>query len=50
MKPPDAKTYAPQSFQGLTYHDRETAFRTGEDSPRAYLERCLASSGRQFDG
>lgn len=33
--------YAPSTFRALTYHDAAPRFAGGEDSPRAYLERCL---------
>ncbi len=33
--------YDPSRFTPLRFHDRAEAFRTGADSPRAYLERCL---------
>lgn len=35
-------TYDPLSFQALTWHDAVPRFLSGEDSPPAYLERCLA--------
>jgi Asp-tRNA(Asn)/Glu-tRNA(Gln) amidotransferase A subunit family amidase len=35
--------YAPQSFKALTFHDATPRFADGADSPRAYLERCLAT-------
>ena len=34
-------TYDPRTFKALTYHDATASFRTGKDSPRDYLERCL---------
>jgi Asp-tRNA(Asn)/Glu-tRNA(Gln) amidotransferase A subunit family amidase len=34
--------YDPEAYRGLTFHDRLSAFREGKDSPRAYLDRCLA--------
>ena len=34
----DAATYEP-----LTFHNAARRFRTGDDSPRHYLERCLAT-------
>ena len=37
------KPYDPTSFKPLTFHDALPAFRDGSDSPRAYLERCLAT-------
>ena len=33
--------YDPRAFRGLTFHDSLPGFRDGNDSPRAYLERCL---------
>ncbi|MCP3990170.1 MAG: amidase, partial [Actinomycetia bacterium] len=36
-------SYAPESFRALTFHDRPSAFRTGSDTPRDLLERCLDS-------
>lgn len=36
-------TYNPRDFRGLTFSDALPRFRTGEDTPRAYLERCLAT-------
>jgi hypothetical protein len=38
-----AGSYDPRTFQALTFHDATPAFRDGGDSPRAYLERCLAA-------
>jgi hypothetical protein len=35
-------TYAPQLFEPLTFFDVMPRFRDGSDTPRAYLERCLA--------
>jgi len=37
------KSYDPATFRALTFHDVLPAFRDGSDSPRAYLERCLAA-------
>jgi Asp-tRNA(Asn)/Glu-tRNA(Gln) amidotransferase A subunit family amidase len=34
--------YDPGSFKALTFHDVVPHFTTGKDTPRAYLERCLA--------
>ncbi len=34
--------YDPSSFKGLSFHDAVPHFSTGHDTPRAYLERCLA--------
>jgi Asp-tRNA(Asn)/Glu-tRNA(Gln) amidotransferase A subunit family amidase len=35
--------YSPKDYRGLTFHDAAARFSTGEDTPRAYLERCLAT-------
>lgn len=35
--------YDPAAFEGLRFHAAVAAFRTGADSPRDYLERCLAT-------
>lgn len=35
-------TYSPRTYQPLTFHDARKAFLGGTDSPRSYLERCLA--------
>ena len=37
--------YDPGTYQGLTFHDSVAEFRNGSDTPRAYLERCLATVG-----
>lgn len=34
--------YSPATFRAPTFHDATLRFREGEDTPRAYLERCLA--------
>jgi Asp-tRNA(Asn)/Glu-tRNA(Gln) amidotransferase A subunit family amidase len=34
--------YSPQLFEPLTFFDMTPRFRDGRDTPRAYLERCLA--------
>ena len=34
-------TYDPNTFQARVFYDRPAAFRSGQDSPRDYLERCL---------
>src|SRR5499426_3667825 len=34
-------TYDPRTFRALTFHDAVAGFRSGADTPRAYLERCL---------
>src|SRR5215470_8823626 len=33
--------YDPRTFRALTFHDAVAGFRSGADTPRAYLERCL---------
>ena len=35
--------YDPRTFEGLTFHDAADKFRDGADTPRDYLERCLAT-------
>jgi len=35
--------YDPREFRALTFYDAALKFRDGGDSPRAYLERCLAT-------
>src|SRR5262249_34612378 len=34
-------TYDPRTFRALTFHDAVAGVRSGADTPRAYLERCL---------
>ena len=36
-----AEGYDPASYQPLCFHTHTAAFSAGEDTPRAYLERCL---------
>ena len=36
-------SYSPAEYRGLTFHDAAARFSTGDDTPRAYLERCLAT-------
>ena len=36
-------SYDRASFKGLTFHDAVAGFQSGQDTPRAYLERCLAA-------
>jgi len=36
-------SYDPRSFRALTFHDALPRFRDGSDTPRAYLERCIAT-------
>jgi Asp-tRNA(Asn)/Glu-tRNA(Gln) amidotransferase A subunit family amidase len=38
-----ATPYHPASFRPLTFHDAVPGFHAGSDTPRAYLERCLAT-------
>lgn len=40
---PTAPAYDPKTIRLLTFHDAAARFRDGGDSPRAYLERCLAA-------
>lgn len=35
--------YDPATFRALTFHDAAPRFREGTDTPRDYLERCLAT-------
>ncbi len=35
--------YNPSEFRALSFHDAVPAFKEERDSPRAYLERCLAT-------
>ena len=35
--------YDPHTFKALTFHDATARFREGADTPRAYLEGCLAT-------
>ena len=41
---PDAASagYDPRAYRLLSFHDAVSQFRDGTDTPRAYLERCLA--------
>lgn len=43
MPLPPPQSYSPETFRPLTFHDAVPAFREGTDTPRAYLERCLAT-------
>jgi hypothetical protein len=36
-------SYDPREFAALTFHDATARFRDGSDTPRAYLERWLAT-------
>ena len=36
-----ARRYDPRTFKALTFHDATAGFKSGSDTPRAYLERCL---------
>lgn len=40
---PSRATYSPSGFRPLTFHDATDAFAKGTDTPRDYLERCLAT-------
>ena len=33
--------YDPKTYKLLSFHDQRKKFMSGEDTPRAYLERCL---------
>ncbi len=47
-EPIDAATgYHPETARLLTFHDARRNFIAGTDSPRAYLERCLATIERR---
>ena len=35
--------YDPRAYEPLTFHDAARRFRTGADTPRDFLERCLAT-------
>jgi len=35
--------YDPATYEPLTFHDAARRFSMGDDTPRAYLERCLAT-------
>ena len=35
--------YDPRAYEPLTFHDAAERFRTGDDTPRDFLERCLAT-------
>lgn len=37
------QSYDPRTFQALTFHDAVARFRDGSDTPRAYLERAIAT-------
>jgi Asp-tRNA(Asn)/Glu-tRNA(Gln) amidotransferase A subunit family amidase len=41
MDTPTPRSYDPRTFKALTFHDATAKFRDGNDTPRAYLERCL---------
>src|SRR3954468_24617099 len=40
-------SYDPATFRALSWHDHLPAFRDGTDTPRAYLERCLATTAER---
>lgn len=35
------RSYDPHTFKALTFHDATVGFRSGSDTPSAFLERCL---------
>ena len=39
--------YEPEAFRALTFHDAVPRFLANEDTPRAYLERCLETIERR---
>ena len=41
------ESYDPRQFRALTFHDVLPRFRDGSDTPRAYLERCIATVGER---
>ena len=41
--------YDPGAYRLLSFHDRREKFLAGEDTPRAYLERCLEAIARCDD-
>ena len=43
MDLPAPQSYSPATFRPLTFHDAVPHFLDGSDTPRAYLERCLAT-------
>ena len=43
MDLPAPQSYSPASFRPLTFHDAVPRVLDGSDTPRAYLERCLAT-------
>ena len=43
MKTNPTRGYDPRAFKALTFHDATPSFRNGSDTPRAYLERCIAT-------
>ncbi len=43
MTMPAATSYDPTTYEPLTFHDAVQRFKTGEDSPQDFLERCLAT-------
>ncbi|MYH67201.1 MAG: amidase, partial [Dehalococcoidia bacterium] len=38
-----ATGYDPRTYAPLTFHDAARRFQAGDDTPRDYLERCLAT-------
>ena len=43
MDLPAPQSYSPGTFRPLTFHDAVPRFLDGSDTPRTYLERCLAT-------
>lgn len=43
MSTKPSQAYDPRTFKALTFHDARERFRDASDTPRAYLERCLAT-------
>ena len=43
MAQASATGYDPRAYEPLTFHDAAQRFRTGDDTPRDFLERCLAT-------
>ena len=41
LKDRDVASYDPTKYRPLTFHQSVKAFLSGQDTPRAYLERCL---------
>ena len=45
--PQPGGSFDPRSFEQLTFHDRVRSFHEGKETPRDYLERCLATIGER---